>query len=90
MVPSFFDKYNVNTINNMDKVIAITIGLKSEDESLWVNGIKMNAAMLYMALNKIPGYDVRIVDTSGNVKDHSKIKFWRYSEIPITPINRII
>lgn len=74
----------------MDKLIGITIGLKSEDESLWVNGIKMNAAMLYMALNKIPGYDVKIIDTSGNVKDHSKIKFWKYSDIPIVPITSII
>ncbi|NDD49271.1 MAG: DUF2827 family protein [Alphaproteobacteria bacterium] len=70
----------------MNKLIAITIGLKSPDESLWVNGIKMNAAMLYLLLNKIPGYDVTIIDTSAHVKDHSKITFWEYGKIPIKPI----
>ena len=60
----------------MDKLIGITIGLKSIDESLWVNGIKLNAAMLYMLIEKIEGYTPILLDTSGNIEDLSKIKFW--------------
>lgn len=62
------------------KLVGITIGLKSEDESLWVNGIKLNAAMLYLLINKIDGYKAILVDTSGKVKDYSKIKMWDSSE----------
>lgn len=63
-----------------NKLVGITIGLKSADESLWINGIKLNAAMLYLLINRIDGYEAIIVDTSGNVKDLSKIEFWDTSK----------
>ena len=58
------------------RIVGITVGLKSIDESLWVNGIKLNAAMLYLLINEIDGYEAVIVDTSGNIEDLSKINFW--------------
>ena len=73
----------------MDKLIGITIGLKSEDESIWVNGIKLNAAMLYLLINRIDGYKAILVDTSGNVKDFSKIQFWDTSKFTTKPFSKV-
>ena len=66
----------------MKKLIGITVGIGSVDESIWVNGIKLNAAMLCLALNRIGKYDVMVVDTSGKVENIDEIKFWDTSIIP--------
>jgi len=88
--PSFFDKYNVKQFyKSMDKLIGITVGLKSIDESLWVNGIKLNAAMLYLLINRIDGYKAILVDTSGNIKDLSKIEFWDTSKFITKPFSKV-
>lgn len=63
-----------------EKLVGITLGIKSADESLWVNGIKLNAAMLYLLINRVKGYKAVLVDTSGNVKDLSKVEFWDTSK----------
>jgi len=45
--------------------IGITIGLRSPDESLWINGIKQNAIYLAEALRRVPSVaSVRLVNTS--------------------------
>ena len=45
--------------------IGITIGLRSPDESLWVNGIKQNALFLARVLMASEfHHDVRIVNTT--------------------------
>jgi len=46
--------------------IGITLGLQKENESMWVNGIKMNAIFLMNLLQKT-GHDVILLDTSQNV-----------------------
>ena len=43
--------------------IGITLGLQSEDESIWINGIKMNAIFLMNAL-QTAGQKVILLDTS--------------------------
>lgn len=53
--------------------IGITIGLTQEYESLWINGIKLNALYLAKTLMCIPGYEVWILDTSDKVEDLSKV-----------------
>lgn len=53
------------------KVIGITLGIKKNNESMWVNGIKMNAIFLFKAL-KLAGHTVYLLDTSKNV-DRNKI-----------------
>ena len=45
--------------------IGITIGLRSVDESLWVNGIKQNALFLAQLLSASPReHEVWIVNTT--------------------------
>lgn len=66
----------------MRKLIGITVGIGAIDESIWVNGIKLNAAMLCIALNKIGKYDVVVVDTSGKIENTDDIKFWDTNVIP--------
>ena len=73
----------------MQKLIGITVGIKSVDESLWVNGIKLNAAILYLLINRIDGYKAILVDTSGNVKDFSKIEFWDTSKFITKPFSEV-
>jgi hypothetical protein len=53
--------------------IGITIGLSQENESLWINGIKLNALYLAHTLLQIKGNQVWILDTSNVVKDLSKV-----------------
>jgi spore maturation protein CgeB len=42
--------------------IGITIGLQTENESIWINGIKMNAIFLMNAL-QVAGHKVVLLDT---------------------------
>jgi len=62
--------------------IGITIGLTKEYESLWINGIKLNALYLANTLKSIGGHDVCILDTSDKVKDLTKVS-WNTDFFPI-------
>lgn len=55
--------------------IGITIGLTEDNESLWINGIKLNALYLAKTLMCIPDYDVWILDTSDKVTDLTKVQW---------------
>lgn len=55
--------------------IGITIGLTQENESLWINGIKLNALYLANTLLSIEGHEVWILDTSDKVKDLTKVQW---------------
>lgn len=62
--------------------IGITIGLQSEMESLWINGIKLNALFLSKAL-QATGHQVTILDTSSKVKSiNEKTVRWNLKEFP--------
>jgi hypothetical protein len=43
--------------------IGITLGIRKEKESMWINGIKMNAIFLQKTLQKL-GHDVYLLDTN--------------------------
>jgi hypothetical protein len=62
--------------------IGITIGLTKEYESLWVNGIKLNALFLANALSQIEGNTVWILDTSRKVEDLTKV-MWDINKFPV-------
>ena len=62
--------------------IGITIGLTKEYESLWVNGIKLNALFLANALSQIEGNTVWILDTSRKVEDLTKV-MWDVNKFPV-------
>tara|TARA_R110000782_G_scaffold159566_2_gene251689 strand:+ start:1346 stop:2536 length:1191 start_codon:yes stop_codon:yes gene_type:complete len=62
--------------------IGITIGLQKEYESMWVNGIKLNAILLANALMQIGKHNVYLVDTSSNVEDLTKVS-WDYNKFPV-------
>ena len=62
--------------------IGITIGLTTENESLWINGIKLNALYLSKMLQQIEGNEVWILDTSDKVKDLTKVQ-WDTVQFPI-------
>tara|TARA_B100000900_G_C20580266_1_gene717223 strand:+ start:354 stop:1589 length:1236 start_codon:yes stop_codon:yes gene_type:complete len=51
--------------------IGITVGLMKENESMWINGIKLNAIFLQNALIKT-GHKVVLLDTSANVTTENK------------------
>jgi len=53
------------------KHIGITLGLRKDNESMWVNGIKQNAIFLQNLLQKC-GHKVSLLDTSSNVECDSK------------------
>lgn len=61
--------------------IGITIGLSKENESLWVNGIKLNALYLANTLKQIEGNNVWILDTSDKVDDLTKVQ-WDTNKFP--------
>ena len=63
-------------------VIGITLGLQSEHESVWVNGIKLNAIFLAKCLKQIGKHEVIILDTSDKVKDLTKVN-WDPIEFPV-------
>lgn len=62
--------------------IGITLGLNKEYESLWVNGIKLNALNLVKMLQQIPGYEPYILNTNKKLKDLTKVA-WDYKKYPI-------
>jgi len=62
--------------------IGITIGLLKDNESLWINGIKLNALYLAKTLQCIEEHEVYLLDTSDNVSDLSKVQ-WDTSVFPI-------
>lgn len=62
--------------------IGITIGLTKENESLWINGIKLNALNLAKLLMQIPGNDVYILDTSSKVEDLTKVD-WDHTKYKV-------
>lgn len=66
--------------------IGITIGLNQENESMWVNGIKLNAILLANALQQIGKYNVYIVDTSNKVDDLTKVR-WDYNKFPVKKLS---
>lgn len=70
------------------RVIGITIGLKTSNEDMWINGIKMNAIFLANILKKV-GHHVYLLDTSNYVgrdaltgKLNSKELAWDNEEFP--------
>ena len=65
--------------------IGITIGLQEENESMWINGIKLNAILLANALMQIGKHNVYIVETSDKVKDLTKVR-WNTEKFPIRPL----
>lgn len=62
--------------------IGITIGISKENESLWINGIKLNILNLVKTLSLEPSHNVYVVDTSKNVNDLSKVQ-WDTNKYPI-------
>lgn len=69
--------------------IGITLGLLKDNESMWINGIKLNAIFLANTFKKL-GHTVYLLDTSDNVSynkvtgklDQNKI-VWDIEEFPI-------
>ena len=51
--------------------IGITLGLRKEKESMWINGIKLNAIFLQNALTHA-GHEVILLDTNGKVPHDKK------------------
>ncbi len=66
--------------------VGITLGLTKDNESLWVNGIKLNALYLANTLKQIDGYDVFLLDTSNKVSDLKKVQ-WDTTVFPIYKFN---
>lgn len=64
--------------------IGITLGLQNKNESIWINGIKMNAIFLAKAL-KATGNKVTIYDTSQKIpeKELSTSVVWDSKEFPV-------
>ena len=62
-------------------VIGITIGITKEYESLWINGIKLNALFLANALKQIDEHEVWILDTSRKLEDLNKV-MWDTNRFP--------
>ena len=80
------------SIKEHNKYIGITIGLNSDNESMWINGIKQNAIFLMNALEKA-GHRVTLIDCnnkveadkSGKIADDKLI--WDSKKFPIHKIN---
>lgn len=69
--------------------IGITISLQSEMESLWINGIKLNALFLSKALQKT-GHKVTILDTGTSVKDITQENVrWDLKEFPTEKYSKV-
>ena len=69
--------------------IGITISLQSEMESLWINGIKLNALFLSKALQKT-GHKVTILDTGTSVKDITQENVrWDLKEFPTENYSKV-
>ena len=69
--------------------IGITIGLRSADESLWVNGIKQNALFLALALKASPWrHEVLLVNTTA--VDVSGALPWPRERFPTRALTEVI
>lgn len=55
--------------------VGIVISLVKEYESMWINGIKLNALNLSKMLGQIKGLDVYILDTGSTVSDLTKVSW---------------
>lgn len=55
--------------------VGIVISLSKEYESMWINGIKLNALNLSKMLGQIEGLDVYILDTGTVVSDLTKVNW---------------
>lgn len=62
--------------------IGITITLLQDYESMWINGIKLNALNLAKCLQQIEGTDVYILDAADKVKDLTKVS-WDYNKYKV-------
>jgi hypothetical protein len=62
--------------------IGITIHLKEENESLWINGIKLNALYLLKALKEI-GYNTYLLNTSPIQSPYENKVVWDTEEFPV-------
>lgn len=71
--------------------IGITVGLRSKRESIWINGIKMNAIFLANALKKT-GHKVTLLDTSKvlTAKELKTEVVWDTKEFSIKKFNSAI
>jgi hypothetical protein len=66
--------------------IAITIGVKEDNENLWINGIKLNALYLAKLLKNIGKYNVFFANTTS--KDITKYDF-DTKEFPVYHISEV-
>ena len=79
-------------IKENNKYIGITIGLNSDNESMWINGIKQNAIFLMNALEKA-GHRVTLIDCNDKVKADKSGKIaddkliWDSKKFPIHKLN---
>lgn len=64
----------------------ITISLTSENESMWINGIKLNALNLSKMLNQIEGMESYILDCGSSAKDLTKVD-WDHTKYKIVKFN---
>lgn len=62
--------------------IGIVISLVQDYESMWINGIKLNALNLSKMLNQIEGTDVYILDAGKKVSDLTKVS-WDYKKYKV-------
>jgi len=62
--------------------VGIIISLTKEYESMWINGIKLNALNLSKALGQIENLDVYILDSGDIVNDLTKVS-WDYDKYKI-------
>jgi hypothetical protein len=62
--------------------IGIIISLVQDYESMWINGIKLNALNLSKMLNQIEGADVYILDAGSKVSDLTKVS-WDYKKYKV-------
>lgn len=62
--------------------IGITLSLRSDYESMWINGIKLNVLNLSKTLQQIDNNNVWVLDTGTKVTDLKKVT-WNTTEYPI-------
>ena len=62
--------------------VGIIISLTKEYESMWINGIKLNALNLSKMLNQIDGLEVYILDAGNIVSDLTKVS-WDHNKYKV-------
>ena len=62
--------------------VGIIISLDTEYESMWINGIKLNALNLSKTLNQIDGLEVYILDAGSKVSDLTKVS-WDHTKYKV-------